>query len=47
MPVAWVILPEKYELLKKRGYTYGAHCMYLSPVSFLAYQNQIESEQII
>ncbi len=26
IPVAWVILPEKYELLKKRGYTYGAHC---------------------
>jgi hypothetical protein len=22
-------LPEKYELLEKRGYTYGAHCKLL------------------
>jgi hypothetical protein len=34
MPVAWVILPEKYELLEKRGYTYGAHCNSPSNVSY-------------
>ena len=54
MPVAWVILPEKYELLEKRGYTYGAHCilnivlsvLYSAGVNYSMYSVWIYSEDV-